>query len=105
MQSLRPYLWLKKTDNQYRAFFTISIPDGFRGNGLGSAVDNASSGVRTYTYEVEESVSAEKTVIDSDGGLHAQPSGISSVEIIVVDASDKELGKAKGNYQDADEIS
>ena len=108
MESLRPYVWLKKQSTQFNVFYCISIPSGFRvSGGLQSPNDNATSGIRTYKFNVEVNLSSGASIVDSSVGNHAQPSGISSINFQVVDVTDAgkpvEKGEANTEYQKGDD--
>jgi len=106
MEPLKPYVWLKKSNNQFNAYFYINVPDGYKIDGLQNPVDDTSTGVRTYKYLVEFLTGASGQIVGASTGAHSQPSGISKISVVVFDVSNPNNPVKQGitdtNYDDAD---
>lgn len=104
MQSFKPYLWLKKNTDRYNAYFTISLPANYDVVGLQAATE--SGGIRTYEFQITSASHASQTV-DSSTGNHNPATGITKLEIDVVDVTDPSnhviKGKQSLGYQDSDD--
>lgn len=104
MQSFKPYLWLKSQSSRYNLYYSISIPANYDVVGLQTATENSTTGVRTYEFHVTATSHASQ-VVDASTGNHDPSSGITKVEIVVVDVTDPNQvikGKQVVIYQDAE---
>jgi hypothetical protein len=108
MQPLRPYVWVKKNGSLYNAFFTIAIPDNFQSVGLQSPIDSTAACTRSYAYNIQAQSGASATTIDNYVGNHSQPTGITLIEIDVIDVTDPNNPVKKGShisaYQNGDNM-